>query len=571
MDRDDLNGKRVLARALAAALLILAVLRPPEIYAWSGAACAILLAAAGGLAWLATPGSSLLPTWTAGLLPFAAAAVALSSCRARALDETRLVVCLLLAGILGRSIASDRRARDLVAGLITVLACIAAALAVLQAHVTYREELRGLAAATPPVSPYVLARLQDARPSGPFTLPAALGGFLALALPVALQVARARPDRFWRAIIIAGVLLQSYALALTRSIGGLAATCVSLALSLPVLAPRRWRVLLAGLVLATLLLGGSFVVGRRAEVGAPGGDPIVLRTGNWRAAVEMIRDHPLFGTGPGSFGTFYPRYMRSGMNETRYAHNSYLQGIAGWGLWTSVPLAAFLFAFSGRLRLAWRRRAEDLPFLAAGASFLFHNLADFTAYLPGVAIPGALMIGLGLGPRWTSPMGELEPESPAPRRANGARGRMAWRAALVLSLCLIAFVGHSLLSARAAFLLEQARSEAVEGSQRDALALGRRAARARPGDPTPRAFVAEWVLTHGMTDESLRREGERQARSAVRLDPEAAILHYDLSLYLRATGETGPAYREQWTAHRLFPLKQDYLLPPEPAEERPVP
>jgi len=64
-----------------------------------------------------------------------------------------------------------------------------------------------------------------------------------------------------------------------------------------------------------------------------------------------------------------------------------------------------------------------------------------------------------------------------------------------------------------------------------------------------------------MNDEALRREGERQAESAVRLDPESAILHYDLSLYLRAAGSTAPAYREQFTAHLLFPLKPNYRLP----------
>jgi hypothetical protein len=64
-----------------------------------------------------------------------------------------------------------------------------------------------------------------------------------------------------------------------------------------------------------------------------------------------------------------------------------------------------------------------------------------------------------------------------------------------------------------------------------------------------------------MNDGVLSREGRSQAESAVRLDPESAILHYDLSLYMRSYRETGAAYREQWIAHVLFPLKQDYGFP----------
>ena len=41
MDAQRLTRARILLRALAAALLVLAVLRPPETYAWSGAVCAI--------------------------------------------------------------------------------------------------------------------------------------------------------------------------------------------------------------------------------------------------------------------------------------------------------------------------------------------------------------------------------------------------------------------------------------------------------------------------------------------------------------------------------------------------
>src|SRR2546423_525201 len=82
-------------------------------------------------------------------------------------------------------------------------------------------------------------------PAGPFTLPAALAGFFALTLPLTLLEARLLAGRRARALLVVALLLQSYALFLTRSVGGLAATGVSLSLSLPIVAPRSTRTLLA--------------------------------------------------------------------------------------------------------------------------------------------------------------------------------------------------------------------------------------------------------------------------------------------------------------------------------------
>jgi O-Antigen ligase len=551
---------RPLPMALVCAILTLAVLRPPETYAWSGAACSVLLAAAGCLLMLGPGCVPALPAWTAGLLPLAFASLVLASCRARALDEAAAALALILAAFLGRELAAERRARDLLAGLLAALGAIAAILAVLQHHLTYPGELRALleAGEEPPL--YIVARLQAGRPSGPFTLPAALGGFFALTLPLTLFAARRSVGRWPRGLAMAGAVLQAYALYLTRSFGGLIAVSVALILTIPALAPRRRGILLAAAALASMALVASFLQDRRAEVEAPGGHPLTLRAGNWRAAGEMIRDHPLLGTGPGSFGTFYPRYMRPGMNETRYAHDSYLQVISGWGLWSIVPLAAFLLAFTGRLRLAWKAAGEDLPFVAAGAGFLIHNLVDFTAYLPGVAIPSAIVIGATLRPGGSAAPERLARSERAARPAPPGRRATIVRAVPAVA-ALLFYLGHALVSFRAGRLLEEARAAAAEGNAPEALALARQASRARPDDPIPRGFISEWVLTQGMDDVDLREEGLRQAKRAVRLDPESAILHYDLSLSHGARREWAAAYRERYIAHSKFPFKETYRLP----------
>src|SRR2546426_3919773 len=157
------------------------------------------------------------------------------------------------------------------------------------------------------------------------------------------------------------------------------------------------------------------------------------------------------------------------------------------------------------------------------------------------AIPAAILIGLGFGPGDAAAPPERPTHADA-RRRGGIAVLHALPAAAVLAL----FLGHALLSSRAESLLEEARSAAGEGNTQEALALARRAARTRPDDPVPRAFIGEWVLTHGMNDEALRREGERQGGSARRPAPQSAVLHYDRSLYLPAAGSAAPPYPGQF-------------------------
>lgn len=549
----------LLLAAVCCGLLALAVLLPPEIDPLARAACKVLLAV-GACLLAAEAGDRprLLPAWIGGLLPFAVVSIAAAACRAHALDEASDAGALILATLAGRRLASEPRVREALIGLLVALACVAALRATVQHHMIYPIEARALRAGSGGDAAPILARLEAGRPSGPFTLPAALGGFLAMTLPLTLALTRRRRGAAARAGIVLAALLQGYALFLTRSIGALLATTIAMALALPFLAPRRAAALRWGVLVLAVAGAAFFLHARRVEIGSPGADPFLLRAGNWRAAVRMIRDQPLFGTGPGSFGTFYPRYIEPGMNETRYAHNSYLQVLSGWGAWAIVPLALFAGAFGARLRRAWRAGGADLPVLAAGAAFLAHNLVDFTAFLPGVALPAGLLLGAGLGPGQPRDRGAAAPPRPDGSSPTAAT-RAAQRASAVLTVALaLALSTHAAVGALSRNLLERAGETAVAGDAQGSLRLARAAAHRRPGDPAPPAFIAEWVLAHGMHDAGLREEGERAALRAARLDPESAIRHFTVSLYHNAAGRPADAYRELRAAHLLYPLKDLY-------------
>ncbi len=543
--------RRSIPILLFALLPVLAVVRPPETVPWSRAACHVVALLALFVVLLRDEDlSSFIPRWLGGLLPFVAVSVLIAACRSRAIDELADALLLVLTGLLGWSLARRAAGARVLALVITTLGAGVALDAVVQHHIIYPSAAAALRAAPGSGSAAVLGILEAGRPSGPFILPAALGGFLALSLPLTLVMAGSGTTGARRATALCALLVQVYALSLSRSIGAVVALAAALLVMLVIRKPKR-RVTLGIVVLLLAALGtGYFLLSRRLEIeAASGNDPLSLRLGNWGAACMMIGEHPLFGVGPGSFATAYPRFVRSGMNETRYAHNSYLQAAATWGLWIAAPVGALLLAFARRARVAAAGDPIAAGVLAAGASFLVHNLGDFTAWLPSLAIPAAMLLGLATAP---------DPAEPNPGRPRGWR-----RAVLILSLLAIAAldVTHEVRRARMRGALAAAAEAAQHENLDQALRQARRAAALRPDDPEPHAFLAQLILDRLSKQADLAREGERASDRALALDPEAAILHYTRALYHQAAGEIAAAYRERYAAHLLYPQKPLYQEP----------
>lgn len=539
---------------VAAAMLAAPVLFPPEIYPWSLLVCVVLAVSALALITL-TPDKRNGGYFNGAVIlaPLAVVAILLAPGRARALDEAALFVLLIVAGLLGARLAREPRTVDVVSMTLILVGTLCAVQAILQHYLFYPQQLELLHAGANPDSGSLMVRLAAGRPSGPFILPAVLGTFLAISAPPCVALLLRSRRGAVRIVLIAVLAVQGHALLLTRSFGAILAAGVASLLLLPLMSRSLRRFAAAAIVVA--LLGGSvyFVHARRAELGsAPGSDPISLRLGNWQTAAGMVGDHPMFGVGPGGFGTSYTLYMRPGMNETRYAHNSYLQIVACWGLWAIVPLAGLLIVSARSIQRLIAARDPRLALAAGAAAFLFHNFIDFGVYLAGFALPAALLLGIVLA-------SAHQHAAPPSIGRGAARTRVA--AASLAALFLIAVV---VPEARSRAALDAARDASEAGDPERAAVLARHAAEIRPSEPDAWAFLAEMTLVHWRDDTQRRAAGEAAARRAVRLDPESAIRHYTRGLYYLAAGAGAAAYREQAIAHRLFPLKDLYRLPTAP-------
>jgi O-antigen ligase len=166
----------------------------------------------------------------------------------------------------------------------------------------------------------------------------------------------------------------------------------------------RHRVLWIGLPIAAgtwlgyLVLGGQ-VRERLGEAGVSGG-------GRWEtyvSTVHMIFDHPLVGTGLGTFAYIFPRYRSGDVSIWGIwdrAHNTLLELTAELGIPLAVVVTvgwilALLFMSRGALR---RRRGAIFPIagLICSSIAIIHSMLDFSLQIPGFSITAMALMGMGL-------------------------------------------------------------------------------------------------------------------------------------------------------------------------------
>ena len=217
--------------------------------------------------------------------------------------------------------------------------------------------------------------------------------FLVPLIGIAASLAIYERDRRIRLVSagFAGVFVLSTFLSLSR--GGLLALAI-VALILAVLNRYRWYLVPAVVVAAVLAVLIPGIRSRLAHEFNPS-DPnntFVSRAHLWQATLQMLRDHPIFGTGMFGFARSIQPY-RGGVYEENliYPHNLFLNFWTETGL---LGLAAFLWllvqTFRVSLRgwtagaLAWR--PVQLGIVLAMVAVIVHGMVDVPYFKNDLAI-----------------------------------------------------------------------------------------------------------------------------------------------------------------------------------------
>lgn len=261
---------------------------------------------------------------------------------------------------------------------------------------------------TSPFKIYWLKELPQSTPFGPFYNRHHFAAYmeLAMSLPLGLIFSGAI-ERDKRPLYIFAAAIMGIALIATGSRGGMISLVAEAIFLVIIGGIRRKREadgeakgsrvrsaltragLALGLVLA--LIGGALMFGGEEALSRMVGtvnseDPTTGRAHFWGVTLDIIKAHPVVGSGLGSYGLAYTQYdSRNGLFRLEQAHNDFLQimsdaGIVGAGLGLFFIFALFQTGFARRETDDTFRRGVATGALAGCFAVLVHSFFDFTLH-----------------------------------------------------------------------------------------------------------------------------------------------------------------------------------------------
>lgn len=269
---------------------------------------------------------------------------------------------------------------------------------------------------TSPDKVYWIRELPSAQAFGPFINRHHFAGYmeLALALPLGLVFTGAI-EKEKKFIYLFAAALMAVALIMTNSRGGIISLVAEILFLVATMGlgrrhkkkttseehmPRfKSAAMRAGLALALVvaLFGGVVLLGGEDALSRLVGsvntdDPTTGRAHFWSVTLDIIKSHPVIGTGLGAFGVVYTGYdSRNGMYRLEQAHNDYLQilsdgGIVGAVIGLFFVVCLFRMGFARRDSRDDFRRGVATSALAGCFAVLVHSFFDFTLHTPANAL-----------------------------------------------------------------------------------------------------------------------------------------------------------------------------------------
>jgi O-antigen ligase len=237
-------------------------------------------------------------------------------------------------------------------------------------------------------------------PFGPYVNRNHFAGFAEMIIPVALVplvLGKVRRERVFLVALFAVVPIV--ALFLSASRGGIISFVFEMVILLALLLIHRIRgkhVVVGGIVVLCAVTAVSWIGVQQLltrfslqNVEVSTGKRTAMRRGTW----HLFLEHPIIGTGLGSFEMVYPPYdsLYDG-KVVSHAHNDYLEGLAETGLIGGLCCFWFLAvvllnALKGMADLGNSlSSALNLSGLIACSGILIHSLVDFNLHIPANAL-----------------------------------------------------------------------------------------------------------------------------------------------------------------------------------------
>jgi O-Antigen ligase len=194
------------------------------------------------------------------------------------------------------------------------------------------------------VPPGYLQKISSERIFGTLFYPNALAGAILLLLPPILAVLWELRDRFTQGarVLLVGVVAATGLGCLYWS-GSKGGWLLALLIGLVVVLRLKFKKgIKIGLIVAVLVMGLAGFFARNLGYFHRGATSALARFDYWRAAVQITKEHPIFGTGPGTFFIGYEKIRNPKSEPSRLTHNDYLEQASDSGIPGSLFYGAFV-------------------------------------------------------------------------------------------------------------------------------------------------------------------------------------------------------------------------------------
>ncbi len=250
--------------------------------------------------------------------------------------------------------------------------------------------------------------------SSTFYWPNPFAAFLLLVLPI--EVSRYVHAAATREALAHGAfsVLLAGSLLLTYSRGAWVSLLVVIPLAALTIRPAAWtrvvsRLALVGLVTAVVVAvltrspgtppAVEELIGRAASISDAGDYSLQGRLNFWRAGLGIFVDHPVVGTGPGTFNAVHAAYQRDVRYYARDAHSLYVQTASEEGVVGLAALALMLAALAATWVSALRAwsKTDTYPLVVGMglglAAFFVHSGLDMDWMFPANPAMAMAMAG----------------------------------------------------------------------------------------------------------------------------------------------------------------------------------
>jgi O-antigen ligase len=238
-------------------------------------------------------------------------------------------------------------------------------------------------------NPGIIAKYEKGRVHGTLFYPNALAGVVLLLLPAALVLVWQDTRNLRRLTCLVALGLTAFlgAAGLFWS-GSKSGWLIALAAGGLWLCRLNWSRRLKWLLVIGLIAGGLIVFGLRFQnYFAKGATSVGARFDYWSVAARVAAQHPLFGTGPGTFQRPYSVMKRPESEMSRLVHNDYLEQFSDSGFvggFSYLAWIGFLLWTLGRRLWAggdWLKLAIFTGLLA----WFAQGLIEFGLFVPALA------------------------------------------------------------------------------------------------------------------------------------------------------------------------------------------